>query len=57
VSYVFSSGDWGYLDIQGASKGYKAKPYSPDMYVEFFSNYPFLDLVFISGSSAVFKVN
>jgi hypothetical protein len=56
VSYVFSSGDWGYLDVQGASKVYKAKPYSPDMYVEFFSNYPFLDLVFVSGSSAVFRV-
>jgi hypothetical protein len=55
VSYVLVTSALEFYDYLGDSR-YKSKPYLPSVYVVLFYTYDFLEPVFRSGSSAVFKV-
>jgi hypothetical protein len=53
VSYIFSASEWGYYSLIDGR--YEAKPFKPLGYVHYFSSYDFLELVFISGNTAIFR--
>ena len=56
VSWILTTSEWGYADYLGDWK-YKAKPYKPSEYIEIFSDYDILELVFRSGNATVFRCN
>lgn len=55
VRYVLSTSEWGY-QMYGKPFWYKHKPYTPENYAKIFDNYNFLELVFKSGLTRVYKV-
>lgn len=55
VSYILVTSELGFYDYLGSSR-YTPKPYSPTEYVLMFYTYDFLELVFRSGGSAIFRV-
>ena len=64
VSYVFSTSEWGYILVgkdQCLLVGkeeyfYYGKFYTPEKYAEIFDQYLFLEAVFKSGSTRIYKV-
>jgi hypothetical protein len=55
VRYILLTSEWGY-QLYGENFGYYAKPYSAEEYARIFDQYPFLQVVFKSGSTRVYKV-
>jgi hypothetical protein len=52
VTYIFSTSEWGYFNWTDWK--YEAKPYTPQQYIEIFSNDSLLELVFRAGNTSIF---
>ncbi|MGB9831870.1 MAG: hypothetical protein ACPLSP_07350, partial [Fervidicoccus fontis] len=60
VSYIFTTSEWGYLRwwrLTGKPNEYGGKPLKPSQYIDLFNSYPFLELMFQSGNTAIYRVN
>jgi len=60
IKYIVITSEPGYWSwgwFFGGRSHYKLKPYTPEEYIEIFSNYSFLKLIYRNGNSAVFRVN
>ncbi len=56
VRYIFSTSEWGTLDRE-YTVVYLPKPHDPQTYAQIFDAYPFLQVVYQSGSTRVYQVN
>jgi hypothetical protein len=56
VSYILVTSELDYINTTGSTWVYEPKPYLPSQYMTIFTGYPFLEIVYISGFSAVFEV-
>lgn len=53
VSYIFSTSE---RSLIGQERLYLSRPYDPEVYAKIFDEYPFLEAVYKSGSTRIYKV-